>query len=150
MSIARASKKNRLKPHRGGMGWPVGVHAAPTGLGRIAGRGVTINMSPRWGVAPANARIDWLKPRRATPAERPACGRGWSTKRGCASLPHRITPAQFFRTLVRSLSQSKSVGGEAGKVPLAPPGTPGRRVSATAQRWLSTWPSAKERLAAPL
>ncbi len=43
-----------------------------------------------------------------------------------------------FRTLVRSLSQSKSVGGEAGKVPLAPPCTGGRRVPASAQRWLST------------
>ena len=49
------SRKNRLKPQRGGMGQPAAAHAAPTGLGRFAGRGVTINMSPRWGLAPARA-----------------------------------------------------------------------------------------------
>ena len=38
MFIVPASEKNRLEPHRGGMKSPGVAHAAPTGLGRIAGR----------------------------------------------------------------------------------------------------------------
>jgi hypothetical protein len=53
MFIVQASEKNRLKPHRGGMKLPGAAHAAPTGLKRIAGRGVAINMSPRWGLVQA-------------------------------------------------------------------------------------------------
>ena len=48
--IVPAPKQNRLKPHRGGMKLPGAAHAAPTGLKRIARRGVAINMSPRWGL----------------------------------------------------------------------------------------------------
>jgi hypothetical protein len=53
MFIVQASEKNRLKPHRGGIKLPGAAHAAPTGLKRIAGRGVAINMSPRWGLVQA-------------------------------------------------------------------------------------------------
>ncbi len=49
MFIVRETKQNRLKPHRGGMSTWGAAHAAPTGLKRIVGRGVAINMSPRWG-----------------------------------------------------------------------------------------------------
>ena len=55
MFIVQASEKNRLKPHRGGIKLPGAAHAAPTGLKRIAGRGVAINMSPRWGLVQAGA-----------------------------------------------------------------------------------------------
>ena len=51
MSIVRETKQNRLKPHRGGMELPRAAHAAPMGLGRIVGRGIAIDMSPRWGLA---------------------------------------------------------------------------------------------------
>jgi len=64
MFTVRASKKNQFKPQRGGMARPVAVHAAPTGLGWITGRDVTINMSPRWGLALAGARMDWPNHRR--------------------------------------------------------------------------------------
>jgi hypothetical protein len=58
MFVVCATKKNRSKPRRGGMGGPVAIHAAPTGLGWLRGRGVTINMSPRRGLALAGACID--------------------------------------------------------------------------------------------
>jgi len=58
MPIARASEKNRRKPHRSGMGWPVGLDAAPTGLGWITGREVSIHRSLRWGLALAGARME--------------------------------------------------------------------------------------------
>ena len=59
MFIVHASQKNRLKPHRGGMGLPGAADAAPMGLGRIRGRGVATNLSPRRGWAEASARADW-------------------------------------------------------------------------------------------
>ena len=65
-----------------------------------------------------------------------------------ASAPYCLTSS--LRMLVRSLSQLKSVGGEASNTPLAPPWIPGRRVSPTTQAWRSTCPSANDRLAAPL
>ena len=49
----QASKQNHLKPHRDGMKLPGAAHAALTGLKRVAGRGVAINMSPRWGLVQA-------------------------------------------------------------------------------------------------
>ena len=49
--IVQASQKNRPEPHRGGMSRGDAAHAAPPGLGRTVERGVTINRSPRWGVA---------------------------------------------------------------------------------------------------
>ena len=61
--IVRAAKTNRLKPHRGGREVARAVHAAPTGLGRISGRAVTINRPPRWGLARARTRP-------TTPAQR--------------------------------------------------------------------------------
>jgi len=81
--MVRASKKNQFKPQRGGTARPVGVHAAPTGLGWITGRDVTINMSPRWGLALAGARMDWPNRRLRTPRFRLVCrGRHW---RGAAA-----------------------------------------------------------------
>ena len=62
MCIVRPSKKNRLKRHRGGMYSNSQSHAAPMGLGRVAGRGVTINMSPLWGLAQAGAHMDRPNP----------------------------------------------------------------------------------------
>jgi len=59
MFIVRETKQNRLKPHRGGMELPRAAHAAPLGLGRIVGRGVAINMSPRWGLALAGVDEGW-------------------------------------------------------------------------------------------
>ena len=59
MFIVRETKQNRLKPHRGGMELPRAAHAAPMGLGRIVGRGVAINMSPRWGLALAGVDDGW-------------------------------------------------------------------------------------------
>ena len=59
MFIVRETKQNRLKPHRGGMELPRAAHAAPMGLGRIVGRGVAINMSPRWGLALAGVDEVW-------------------------------------------------------------------------------------------
>jgi hypothetical protein len=68
MFIVPASEKNRLEPDRGGMKPPGATHAAPTGLGRVSGRGVAINMSPRWGLEQAgvcarrpNERIEFAK-----------------------------------------------------------------------------------------
>ena len=55
MFIVQAFEKDCVKPHRGGMRFPGAAHAAPTGLKRIAGRGVAINMSPRWGLVQAGA-----------------------------------------------------------------------------------------------
>ena len=55
MFIVRASKQNRFKPRRGAMSRSGAAHAAPTGLGRVVERGVTINMSPRWGLASPGA-----------------------------------------------------------------------------------------------
>jgi hypothetical protein len=59
MFIVRETKQNRFKPHRGGMELPRAAHAAPMGLGRIVGRGVAINMSPRWGLALAGVDEGW-------------------------------------------------------------------------------------------
>ena len=59
MFIVRETKQNRPKPHRGGMELPRAAHAAPLGLGRIVGRGVAINMSPRWGLALAGVDEGW-------------------------------------------------------------------------------------------
>jgi len=59
MFIVRETKQNRFKPHRGGMELPRAAHAAPLGLGRIVGRGVAINMSPRWGLALAGVDEGW-------------------------------------------------------------------------------------------
>ena len=55
-----------------------------------------------------------------------------------------------FLTLVRCFSHSKSVRGVAGMVPPTPPWRGGLTVSATAQRCDSVWPSAKDKLPAPL
>ena len=57
MFIVRETKQNRLEPQRGGMDLPRAAHAAPRGLGRIVGRGVAINISPRWGLALAGADL---------------------------------------------------------------------------------------------
>jgi len=62
MFIVRATKKNRSKPQRGGIGGPVAIHGAPAGLGWLTGRGVTINMPPRWGLALAGVRMDRPNP----------------------------------------------------------------------------------------
>jgi len=62
MFIVRETKQSRFKPHRGGMELPRAAHAAPLGLGRIVGRGVPINMSPRWGLALAGVDEGWPKP----------------------------------------------------------------------------------------
>ena len=59
MFIVRETKQSRLKPHRGGMQLPRAAHAAPLGLGRIVGRGVAINMSPRWGWALVGVDARW-------------------------------------------------------------------------------------------
>jgi hypothetical protein len=75
MFIVHASKKSRLKPRRGGMGLPVAVDAAPTGLGRIVRRHGTINMSPRWGLAPASECADRPKESAQATAARPRRGR---------------------------------------------------------------------------
>jgi len=80
MFIVRPCKQNRRKPHRGGMGPAVAVHAAPMGLGWIAGRGGTVNMSPRWGLAQAGGRVD--QPNRAAA--------GNLARRTCAA---RLRPA---------------------------------------------------------
>ena len=59
MFVVRDTKQNRFKPHRGGMEFRRAAHAAPMGLGRIVGRGVAINMSPRWGLALAGVGGGW-------------------------------------------------------------------------------------------
>ena len=53
MFIAQTSKRDLLKPQRGGMRHTGQTHAAPLGLGRFAGQGVAIDMSPLWGLARA-------------------------------------------------------------------------------------------------
>lgn len=60
-------------------------------------------------------------------------------------------PGGYQRSmLLCSLIQSKSVVGDAGKPPSAAPSRGGRTVSGMTHRWLCAWPSANERLAAPL
>ena len=62
MFIVRVTEKNRSKPQRGGIGEPVAIHGAPTGLSWLTGLGVTINMPPLWGLALAGGHMDRPNP----------------------------------------------------------------------------------------
>ena len=74
MFIVRETKPNRLEPHRGGLELPRAAHAAPMGLGRIVGRGVAINMSPRWGLALAGVDEGWPNPKSVERMRGSRCG----------------------------------------------------------------------------